>query len=953
MKLKVLHELFETIKENIRAYVTHRLFIVTILMILMSGTLISRLFQLQIVEGEEHLKNFTYKIERSLPIEASRGNIFDRNGNLLAYNKLVYSLTFGNSSDLRAKAEALEVSENELKNAIIYDTIQILKKNGDELVNNFNIQLDDSGKLEFSVSDSARKRFLMEVYSVSRVDDLSQSELNSTAQEVYDYIAGKRMFEISSEYSLEDALAIMSVRYSLWLNRYQQYVPVTIALDISKESMAMIQENSGDLLGMDIIVDSIRQYNDSIYMSHILGYIGNISSEDLETNNAELADDMKYSTTDMIGKTGLEKVLEADLRGKKGTQKMYVDNLGRVLEVTDTIDATPGNDIYLTIDRDLQIYCYNAIERELAGILLSNMTSGTSNRNDKDDIVIPEYSVYFALFNNNVIDLEHMQSPEASSNESSIYSQISAEHAVAVDKMETELRTGFTAVNRLNETMEAYVEYIFDFLLDSDVVDFTIIEDNDTMRQKYIEESISLGEYIQYVVTKGAVNMDAFDIDVDYYTSEELYQVLIDYVVTSIKEDKEFVKLVIEYMLKNHRINYRQVAMILYEQGALNSEEDEDYGNLVAGALGSYEFIRKKIKNLDITPAQLGLDPCSGSVVVTDVNTGEILAMVSYPSYDNNLMTNTINAEYYSKITQDKTTPLYNRATQQRTAPGSTFKMITSIAAVCENKISTGGTIKTAGIFEEIAIPAKCWIYPGSHGTMSIESALENSCNYFYYELGYRLGTGLNGIYSDNVGLNNIRKYAEMFGLDGNSGIELSEAEPKISDSDAVRSAIGQGTHNYTATQLAKYVTTIANKGTSYNLSLVKEQKNMNGETVVANTHEVSNQIDISNELWRVVQNGMRRVVKDHISKDALINRINVAVAGKTGTAQEDKNRPNHALFVSYAPFDNPEVTVSVQIPFGYSSGNAQELASFIYAYMYDPTMLDDESISGNATMAD
>lgn len=953
MRHKVLHELFETIKENIRNYVTHRLFVVTILMLFLSGMLISRLFQLQIVEGEEHLKNFTYKIERSLPIEASRGNIFDRNGNLLAYNKLVYSLTFGNSSELVSRAEYLEISENELKNKIVYDTIQILKKNGDELVNNFNIVLNKRGELEFAVSDSARKRFLMEVYSASNIDDLSKEQLEASAKEVYEYIAGKRMFEISEEYELSDALEIMAVRYSLWLNRYQQYVPVTIALDISKESMATIQENSADLLGMDIIVDSIRQYNDSTYMAHIIGYIGNISSEDMEAYNKDLEDGNRYSTTDMVGKTGLEKVLEADLRGKKGTQNMYVDNLGRVLEVTDTIEATPGNDVYLSIDRDLQIYCYNALEKELAGILLSNMTSGTSDRNSDDDIVIPEHSVYFALFNNNIISIDHMKTPNAGDNESRIYSQITAEHGNAVEKVKDELKSNFTDIARLNDTMEAYMEYIYEFLSDSDVMNFSVIEDNDSTRQQYIEGSISLGEYIQYAVTKGAVNIEAFDIDVDYYTSEELYSVLVDYIVKCISDDNEFSKLVIQYMVKNKQISFRQIAMVLYEQGVLNSEEDSDYNALVSGSIGSYEFIRRKITNLDITPGQLGLDPCSGSVVVTDVNTGEVLAMVSYPSYDNNLLTNSINAEYYAKLTNDKTTPLYNRATQQRTAPGSTFKMITSIAAVSEGKISTGGTIKTAGIFEEIAIPAKCWIYPSTHGTMNIESALENSCNYFYYELGYRLGTGLNGIYSDNLGLNSLREYASLFGLNGNSGIELSEAEPKISDSDAVRSAIGQGTHNYTATQLSKYVTAIANSGTCYDLSLVKEQKNFNGETVVANTHNVSSQISISNDIWRVVHNGMRRVVKDHISENALINRINVEVAGKTGTAQENKNRPNHALFVSYAPFKSPEVSVTVQIPFGYSSGNAQELASFIYAYMYDPAALDDESVSGNANMAD
>ncbi|MDE5966471.1 MAG: hypothetical protein K2G89_06525, partial [Lachnospiraceae bacterium] len=241
----------------------------------------------------------------------------------------------------------------------------------------------------------------------------------------------------------------------------------------------------------------------------------------------------------------------------------------------------------------------------------------------------------------------------------------------------------------------------------------------------------------------------------------------------------------------------------------------------------------------------------------------------------------------------------------------------------------------------------------GTHGTLNIAGALENSCNYFFYELGYRLGTKANGVFNDNLGLTNIAKYAALFGFETGSGIELPEAEPQISNTDAARSAIGQGTHNYTATQLAKYITALANSGTCYDLSLVKEVKNINGDTVMESQHKISNDINISRDLWNIVHNGMRRVVTEHTSKSALINRINVAVAGKTGTAQENMKRPAHALFVSYAPYDAPEVSVTVQIPFGYSSGNAEELASFIYAYLYDPTILDNENASGNVNVSD
>ncbi len=951
----MLKELLLALKENIKNYVTHRLFIVTLLSIAMFAVLIVRLFHLQIVEGEEHLNNFTYKIERSLSIDASRGNIFDRYGNLLAYNKLVYSVTFGNSSELTKRAEAQGVSENTLKNKIVYDTIQILEENGDSIVNNFDIILDENGRLRFTVEDASLTRFLQDVYSVQKAEDLKPEQKNASAQTVFDYIRSEKMFNIDESYSLEDTLKIMSIRYSLWLNRYQQYVPVTIALDISKESMAHIQENSDTLLGMDIIVDSIRQYNDATYMAHIMGYIGNISSDDMAERNLSLDENNRYSNTDMVGKVGLERELENTLRGVKGTQKMYVDNLGRVLEVNETIDAVPGNDVYLTIDRDLQMYCYHALEDELVGILLANMHSGTATENKKGEILIPQYAVYFALFDNNVISFSHMSSEEASETERSLYERIKGSNASVSEWVKKELSTDFTPMNNLSESRQAYMNYIYTMLKSSDIMSFSMIADDDEMYTAYCDDKLALGKYLQYAVTQGACDVSDFDIDADYYTSEELYQALVEYIVEAIATDVEFNKLVVENMIKDREISYTSIIKILYDQKVLE-DDDPDYELYLSGSLGTYEYIRRKIMKKEITPAQLGLDPCSGSVVVTDVNSGEVLAMVSYPSYDNNMLTNSINPEYYAKLTADKTTPLYNRATQQRTAPGSTFKMITSIAAVGEGALSSNGTIKTEGYFDKIPKPAKCWLYRsggGNHGTLNIAGALENSCNYFYYELGYRLGTKPNGMFSDSLGLSKIAEYAAMFGLDKSSGIELPEADPQISDTDAVRSAIGQGTHNYTATQLSKYITALANSGTCYDLSLVKEVKDLEGNVVMQSQHNVSNNINISNDLWNIVHDGMRRVVTKHTSSKALINRINVSVAGKTGTAQENMKRPAHALFLSYAPYEKPEVSVTVQIPFGYSSGNAEELASFIYAYLYDPTILDNENATGNINVSD
>lgn len=218
--------------------------------------------------------------------------------------------------------------------------------------------------------------------------------------------------------------------------------------------------------------------------------------------------------------------------------------------------------------------------------------------------------------------------------------------------------------------------------------------------------------------------------------------------------------------------------------------------------------------------------------------------------------------------------------------------------------------------------------------------------------MGYRLGGGDNN-FSDSVGLSKLSKYASLFGLDTNSGIELDEIAPKVSDETVVRSAIGQGTNSYTPTQLSRYVTTIATSGTCYDLSIIKEIKDIEGTTTYENSHNVHGTVDIDSALWNTVHNGMRRVVENHTPEEMLINQIDVDVAGKTGTAEENLARPAHALFVSYAPFEKPEISVTTVIPYGYSSGNAEELAGFIYAYYFDPDKLENASITGNVNMSD
>ena len=168
----------------------------------------------------------------------------------------------------------------------------------------------------------------------------------------------------------------------------------------------------------------------------------------------------------------------------------------------------------------------------------------------------------------------------------------------------------------------------------------------------------------------------------------------------------------------------------------------------------------------------------------------------------------------------------------------------------------------------------------------------------------------------------------------------------EITNKDPERSAMGQGTHNYANVQLARYVTALANRGTVFDLSLIDKETDSQGNLVKDYTPAVHAQLDIAQSTWDAVQQGMRQVITNSSTKK-IFNNLDVSIAGKTGTAQESDKRGNHAFFVSFAPYENPEIAVTVNIPNGYSSSNAAMVAKHVYRYYYNYTTLDNIMTSG------
>ena len=181
----------------------------------------------------------------------------------------------------------------------------------------------------------------------------------------------------------------------------------------------------------------------------------------------------------------------------------------------------------------------------------------------------------------------------------------------------------------------------------------------------------SAEDYLTYATSQGWIDISSFSPEGEYLDSEEIYQALTAYIIDYLSTDTGFSKLLYKYMLQEDTISGQEICLVLYEQGVLD-KIDDDYENLASGAMGAYDFMINKIYTLEIEPAQLALMPCSASAVVVDVKTGDVVALVSYPGYDNNRLTNDMDTDYYAKLALDQSSPFFNKR-PATTAPGSTL----------------------------------------------------------------------------------------------------------------------------------------------------------------------------------------------------------------------------------------------------------------------------------------
>lgn len=945
-------------KDRVRKDQNIRCFILQFIFIALFSILIHRLFVLQIVNGQKYAEDFELQITRTIREHNTRGNIYDCNGEVLAYNELVYTVTMIDDGTYASERER-QLSIN----SVIYCVMKKLNENNEQINNELKIEVGTDGNYVYTVSGRALARFKADIFGESDPDDMTPEQVNMSANDMIQFLAGNSKFALygtgksfyseeelqkyglPKEYTDEEVLTIVGIRYMLSLNEYKKYVPITLARNVSDKTVAYIMENNQSLIGIDIGQDWERTYTGGEAFSHILGYVGKISSEEME----KYADsDRDYTPDSIVGKSGIEQYMESELQGLNGEKQIVVNNVGKVVGEKNIIKETvSGKDVYLSIDKDLQIAVYHILEQNLAGIISSNLINtkkfDKNHISDTSDIRIPIYDVYIALVNNSIIQLSDLYCADATELERHIAKVLEEKKGEVLNSLKEELLNGNTDYSRLSEEMQEYISYITGKI---EILNESSIDKEDDVYKRWKDKSgISVKEFLTYAIENGWIAAGFIDSEQGYFTTDEMFVLLIENIEKKIADDNEFEKILFKWLLFEDRIKGSDICRLLYDQQIL-SVADDDYEKLVSGQIDAFSFMKKKIEQLEITPAQLALDPCSASAVVVQQETGKILALVSYPGYDNNRLANQMDSAYYNRLLNDKALPLYNRATQQLTAPGSTFKPITVIAGLQERVISPDSSVLCDGVFDKVFPNLKCWKHTGHGNVINASTALQYSCNDYLCDIAYRLGT-INGMeYTDNAALESLQEYSKLFYLDKKSGVEIAESQPHVTDAYGIPSAIGQGTHNYATVQLVRYVNTIASRGNVFQLSLVKGIADTNGN-FVENNAVLENKVELPDSVWDTVSSGMVQFAQNN----SVLRDMEISIAGKTGTAQESKRRPDHALFVGYAPAETPEITIAVRIANGYGSSNSTAVGKDIFNY-YFGLENQEKIVTGEASQA-
>lgn len=922
---------------RILSFISNRVVILCIVIAAAFIAIYGVLYSTQIVQHEHYSQLQAENQYQEKNVTAERGCIYDRYGRVLAENVEGKTLKYIPSSSNPDLISAIE------------GVLSILDRNGEEMTLEVEFPIGyEEGRGYFFNDDFtkysnpiAHDNFLAEVYNTSR-DELTEEQLETNATTCMQILCSER-FGMDDTYSPEEKIRVASVRYAIFSGRFSPDEPILIAEQISDQTEVMISERAAEYRGFSIDKEFYRVYPEGELFAHIVGYVGRISESELEQ---KVAEGKPYTEEDYVGKTGIESVFEETLRGTPGVVRTEIDSESGlpVSEVTMS-PAVEGNSIFLTIDKDLQQTAYNALVKQIKNLLIDKIT-GESEPNGKTYSTV---DIFCALIDNHFIPSNVLESGVGEYLE--IFRDV---RDSAADRAVDEVLDLLINTRRPMKDFEIWEKDLYDLMVTNmrDEIHLSYdYQDDPEFYPDYVDGLVAPFDFFQYCLDNSMFDLSVYDIDRDD-SDDYIIETIMRTEMENLKELGDFSTFIYSYILSTGYYTEENFMYLLYEQGLI-SDVDGSMEELIDGEITVIDLLKYKILMDEITPSDVNLDPCSGSVVVSDPDTGEVLAIASYPTFDPNLFMNS--PTYYYQIIQDNSGPLSFRATEELRAIGSTFKMASSIAG-----LDTGVINVNTLIYDDVSFPYSnsdseptCMNSFG-HGDLDVIHALDYSCNYFFYQVGFLLSEPKPAtpddppfgpestrdseyIFDDGVGLRKLKYYTDLLGLSTSTGIEIPESTPHASELDAVRSAIGQGDGNYSCANLNRYTCTLANGGSVYDLYLVDEIVAGDGQVIYSAAPKLDHKAEISNEYISAVKAGMRLVVTDdHRDDFVFLEEAGVKCAGKTGTAQEKENHPDHALFTGFTNIDDPELAISVMIPFGGGSKYAIPVFTSIAAYCYD-----------------
>lgn len=635
--------------------------------------IIFQFYKLQILEHDIYDAKLRQTVQKEVEIPAIRGIIYDRYGKTLATNKAIYVLKYDPQITFKDTVE---------RDDVLLKVAKVLEANNETSNSPYidNVPISDTVPFVFTEDMQGVRRFITN-YVPYNDNDHKEIIYTYTAPELIEYLRDE--LDIDPKFSDEEVRKIIPMRLQIRQTTFQKYKKVTLAQDVSMKSLAAIQENQKEFAGIIAEVESQRYYPYGDVFGNILGYTRTITESQYEQLESQ-----GYEKDDIVGQVGIESEMEADLRGKKGRKLIEVDNVGRTVFTLATQSATAGNDVYLTIDADLQLTVYNALEKRLSEGIIARLqgNSGTLKLTGRDVIV--------SMAKNNQLDFKIMSMAPETTAQRKLYDKVVASYEAELQNIEIAERE-LPQAEKSNLTIKAHFAN----------------------------------------------------------------------------------------MLDNGLINDTELLLAFGEQGTLQLTEDQ-MERIKRGNYNLRSLLISQLESGGLKPDQTSIMPCSGTAIVVDPNTGQTLALVSYPSYDNNEFIQNFNS-FYTKLHDgiDTRNLEINRALKTAKAPGSTFKMIVGIAGIEEEVVTADEYIYDTGQFTKAGAPyPRCWIFTNTghgHGNKNVKGALEVSCNYYFYELAYRLGLKYGAPYG---GINMLTKYVNMFGLNEKSGIELEETPPNVSN---------------------------------------------------------------------------------------------------------------------------------------------------------------------------